>query len=785
MEQKFYETEFGYFNSNYEYVIKTPFTPKPWINVISNGKYGLTISQTGSGFSFFENSKLNSLTRWFQDIIRDEWGKYIYIKDLKNNLLFSPTYQPTKQNFHSYQVKHSFGFSQFLTQINDLKFDLKIFIPSNLNLEIWNLKISNEKNEDRELEIYTYFEFCLNISDDNHREFYKTFIETEFKNEVILAKNRLWNIKNKKGEYLNRDWEFIAYHFSSITPTSFTTEKEEVIGQYGSITNPIFNLKNTTGKWLDPVGCLKVNLFLKSNETKEINFVLGIDEKEKNIYKIKKYLSEQSNIEKEFESCKNFWKNFFDKIQVITPDDSINLLLNRWLIYQAISCRLFARAAYYQQSGAYGFRDQLQDSQIFLPINPFLTKKQIRLHTEHQFSDGTVFHWWHPISEEGPKSNHSDDLLWLPFIVYRYLLETADFKFLNEKIKYFDKGKDSLYNHCLKTFEVISKRMSKRFLPLILGGDWNDGLSAVGTKGKGESIWLAFFVYYVIEKWLEIFRIKKDKKNFEKWSNFLKKLKNSIMKYGWDGEYFIRATKDNGKKIGSKSCKEGKIFLNPQIWSVISSAVDKEYQLIAMNSVRKELDREFGSLLFYPAYKKPDPEIGYLTRYAPGVRENGGVYFHAAVWNIWANLILENKDYAYQLLKRISPVLNSFKNPKLYSAEPYVTCGNIDGPDSPFFGKASWNFYTGSAAWLFTVILNEMIGIKPEFKGLRIEPKIPSEWKEVYVKRNFRNSIYEIRIINQGKAKEIEKILVDGKEVGSNILQFKKRKTYKVEVYLK
>lgn len=782
---KYYETKYGYFNEKFEYIIKTPFTPKPWVNVLSNGNYSLIISQTGSGFSSYINSNLNRITRWYQDLIKDDWGKYIYIKEPNSNILFSPTYQPTKPEFDFYQVKHSFGFSQFNSKYNQISTELTIFIPVSLNLEIWKLKIKNESTNERKLEIFTFFEFCLNVFPDAHREFLKTFIETEFKDDIIFAKNRFWSIKNKKGQYNNRDWEFIAFHFSDISPVSFTTDKEEVTGKYGSIERPKFDLKNSSGKWFDPVGCLKLEIVLSPGDEKIVNFVLGVEKNYKNIYKIKKYLSKSENIELELKKTEKFWNDLFNKIEVKTPDESINLLLNRWLIYQAISARIYARAGYYQQSGAYGFRDQLQDSQIFLPINPELTKKQIILHASHQFSDGIVYHWWHPITEEGPKSEHSDDFLWLPFMVYRYLIETADFKILNINVPYVDKGKDTLYNHCLKSFELLTKRMSKRFLPLILGGDWNDGLSAVGLEKKGESVWLAFFAYFIISNWLKIFEIRKDYKNLEKYKNFLEKLKNSINRYTWDGEYFLRATKDNGKKIGSKKCKEGKIFLNPQTWAVISNAVDKKFQLKAMESVKRYLDRDIGTLLFYPAYKKPDEEIGYLTRYAPGVRENGGVYLHAAVWNIWANLILNNNDYAYELYQRISPPISFYNKPEIYQAEPYVMPGNIDGIDSIFCGKAGWTFYTGSAAWLFTVILNEMIGIKPDFNGLKIEPKIPSQWKEIFVKRIFRNATYNIKIINEDKAQKLTKIIVNGKEVKNNILPYKKNQIYNVEVYLK
>lgn len=787
-KNRLFETRYGYFEADGSYIIKTPLTPKPWINVISNGNYSTIISQTGSGFSWYIHSNFNRITRWFQDLVKDDWGKYIYIKDKKDKKYWSVGYQPTKIKYDSYIVRHSFGYSQIISQYNGIKIEYLLFVPIDYSLEIWRLKIKNCSPRKRKLLLFTYFEWCLGDAPDNHREFFKTFMETEFNNGIIFAKKRMWNLKNEKGEHLNRNWEYIAYHFCNLKVAGYETEKENFIGRYGSIQNPVAleknRLKKHTGKWLDPIGSLQVEIETKPGEEKELVFVLGIDRDKHNIFKIKKYFSDIENVGKEFTKCKNFWKGIFEKTEVITPDTGLNFLLNKWLKYQAISCRLWARAAYYQQSGAYGFRDQLQDSQIFLSINPELTKKQIILHAQHQFSDGRVYHWWHPISEEGLKNNISDNLLWLPFLVYRYLIETRDFKFLDERIEYTDKGEDTLYKHCLKAFNVVLSRLSKRNLLLIGAGDWNDGLNAAGTFNKGESIWLGFFFYYILDKWQKIFEYKKDKQNKEKFKKVMKNLQNSLIKYGWDGKWFIRAIKDNGELIGSVKCKEGKIFLNPQVWSVISNAVDKKFQRLAMDSVKTELVKSNGPVLFSPAYTVADENIGYLTRYAPGVRENGGVYFHAACWALWAFLILGEKEYAYKLYKKLSPILSG-QNPEKYQSEPYVTPGNIEGPDSPFYGRGGWSWYTGSAAWFYTILLNEFLGIKPDWDGLRIEPRIPSKWKEVYVKRYFRGSIFNIRIINQGKADSIIKIIVDGKEVKTNILSCEKNKIYNVEVYLK
>ncbi len=783
-----FETKYGYFDEDGSYIIKTPKTPRPWVNVISNGSYSTVFSQNGSGFSWYIHSNLNRLNRWFQDLIKDDWGKYIFVRDNQSNNFWSITYKPTMPEFKSYKVKHGFGYSEIESEYNDIKSFYRIFVPMKHSLEVWQVKLKNLSTQPRNLSLFTYLEWSLGDAPDNHREFFKTFIETSFENETILANKRMWGIKNKRGEHWNTEWDYTAYLFSNEKVKSFDTDKQNFIGNYGDLIKPEVlmtgQLKGSTGKWNDSIGSLEVNVDLAPGEEKEVIFVLGLDKQKVNIPKIKEYFSNIINVNKEFDRVKEFWSNMLNKIEVETPDTSLNLLMNKWLKYQAISCRIWGRAAYYQQSGAYGFRDQLQDSQIFLPIDSNLTKKQIRLHAEHQFQDGYVYHWWHPIIEEGMRNNISDNLLWLPFLVYRYLNETADFTFLNEKIKFLDKGSDTLYKHCVKSFEVVLKRMSKRFLPLIGGGDWNDGLSAVGNKNKGESIWLAFFFYHILDNWKRIFELKKDKKNLTKYKGIMKKITTSLEKYGWDGEWFWRATKDNGQKIGSMSCKEGKIFINPQNWSVISNAVKKEYQEKAMESVKKYCDKKNGSMLFFPAYSIPDENIGYLTRYAPGLRENGGVYFHAATWSIWSRSLMGQNEYVYDLYKRMSPILSGM-NPDEYWVEPYVTPGNIDGINSPNYGRGGWSWYTGSAAWFFTVLLNEFLGIKPDWKGLIIEPHIPSEWKKVLIKRNFRGANYTITLNNKGRAKEIDNIIVNNKVITGNVLPYKKGEKYNVEVILK
>jgi cellobiose phosphorylase len=477
----------------------------------------------------------------------------------------------------------------------------------------------------------------------------------------------------------------------------------------------------------------------------------------------------------------------FSTLDIDTPDEAMNLMVNKWLRYQAIAGRLWARTAYYQQCGAFGFRDQLQDSLVFLPINPKFTEQQIRLHARHQFQDGTVLHWWHPISETGLPTKMTDDLLWLPFLIIYYIDETADYKILEIKEPYYDNPLqlDSLFNHSVNAIERVLKRISKRGLTLIGAGDWNDGLSAVGLDMKGESIWLTEFFYLILNRFSEICSVQNQTKLAKRYRQKANELKKAFDKYAWDGKWYFRATKDNGEKIGSKENREGKIYLNAQSWAAISGIGEDKKIEIAMDSVEKYLLKKNGCLLLTPAYTKPDEMIGYLSRYGPGRRENGGVYSHAATWAIWAFALLKRNQSAFLSYKNLSPIYNGL-NPDEYKAEPYVTPGNIDGPDSPNYGMGGWTWYTGSANWFQKVIVDWILGVRATIDGLLIDPCIPSEWKEYSVKRKFRGTFYNIKIYNQSNDNPaFDYMIVDGKRFESNLIKPSKKKIVNVEVYLK
>jgi cellobiose phosphorylase len=378
----------------------------------------------------------------------------------------------------------------------------------------------------------------------------------------------------------------------------------------------------------------------------------------------------------------------------------------------------------------------------------------------------------------------TDDLLWLPFVLIQYIDETGNYKILSAKEPYYDNKtkKDTLFDHSVAAIEKVLTRMSPRGLSLIGAGDWNDGLSAVGLDMKGESIWLSEFFYLVLVRFSELCKVVGKNSLHKKYSKKSDDLKKAFNKFAWDGEWYWRATKDNGKKVGSKSSPEGKIYLNAQTWSVISGIAEKDKPKKAMNAVEKKLLKKNGCLLLSPAYKKPDKMIGYLSRYAPGRRENGGVYTHAATWAVWAYALIKNNDSAFRAYKNLNPIYNGMK-PDEYVAEPYVTPGNIDGPDSPNYGMGGWTWYTGSASWYQKVIVDWILGIRASKDGLIIDPCVPDDWKEYSVKRLFRGTIYKISVFRKLKTTNKSfQIIVDGKEIQGNIIPVSKKNAIKVEV---
>ncbi len=766
------DNKYGYFTDDgKEFVITDPYTPRPWVNVISNGDYSIIVTQTGGGYSFRGNAEQNRLTRSFQDIVKDNWGKYFYIRDTKSGKFWSAGLFPIKEGAKDYTVTQGLGYTKICRTTDDIKTELTFFVSNDKPMEFMTLTVTNLGKKARKLDVTGYFEWACGMAYDTHREFQRLFYDCNFDKNLnsIIVNKCLWGFPDEKGRHNNDDWPYTAFFACNEKVNSFDCDKAAFLGMYNDEKTPAAleneNLTGSCGRYCEPVAALRVEVELDRAQSKELVFTLGMAKKGEEDYRRYIACGTPEIAASELKAVKEKWTSLCENERVSTPDKAFDVMTGYWLKYQALSCRMWAKAAYYQISGGIGFRDQLQDSLIGLESDPSITRNQILLHATKQFKQGDVFHWWLTYNNWGPRTKCSDDFLWLPFAVINYLEETLDTDILDEKANWLDGGTADIYNHCKKAIEYSLTMFSPRGIPLMGAHDWNDGLSAVGHGMIGESFWVAEFLYWIMVRFNKIAAYKKDTAFAVVLKDRSAKLKADFNKYAWDGEWFLQATNDLGEKIGSRENKEGKIFLNPQIWAVIADITDYERKKKAMDAVEKYLLRDYGALLLYPEYASPNREIGYITRYAPGLRENGGVYTHAATWAVWAYSLMGDKKNAYKAYRGICPP-NRGKDIDKYMSEPYVTPGNSDGPNSPYFGKGSWSWYSGSAQWLHRVAVQYILGIKPVKDGLEIKPCIPEEWNGFKYKRQFRSGEYNIKVTRTGKSR----ITVDGEEITGNVV---------------
>lgn len=778
-----FKNRYGYFSDQgNEYVITDPRTPKPWVNVVSNGDYSFMVSQTGGGCSWRGNAGQNRLTRLNQDLVKDPFGKYFYLRDRRSGKYWSLTWMPTKTPYEKYAVHHGIGYSLFEYQVDGVYSALKMFVVPHQPLEILEVIVENHSSETKELDLTSYFEWEAAIHPDEHREFHKLFMDTAYDPAVhaIKLKKYMWGFNDKKGLHNNVDWDFLGFHAVSEAPASFDTDKEAFLGMYGREDVPAAmekaDLGRNQGRFGDPTASLRNAFVLRPGETKTLVYTIGCTTLGKNeipgiesVWEdpdalISAYTTPQG-AKKAFAEVQAFWNDLLSGDKAETPDSALDLMTNTFAKYQAISGRLWAKTGYYQTSGGYGFRDQLQDCQVFLESRPDLARKQLRMHAAKQFQAGDVYHWFVTFQGWGPRGNCSDDLLWLPFILDAYLEETLDFAFLDENAPFLDGGEASIYEHAKRAIQKSLTRFSDRGVPLMGAHDWNDGLSAVGPEMKGESFWMSCFLYVVLRKFAPLAERKGEADFASQLRQHAEAIRSTFNEFGWDGEWYRMATTDAGLLLGSKENDEGKIFLMPNAWAIIGELVPPERLETVVASMEKHLLKEYGALLNFPAFTTPRTDVGYVTRYAPGLRENGGVYTHAATWAVSAFAMAKRPDLAYRAYRGICPP-NRTADPDRYLAEPYVTCGNSDGPISPYYGRGGWSWYTGSAQWLHRVAVRDLLGIRATYAGLEIDPCVPAEWPGFRYRRQFRGAVYTFTFV---RGTEFG-ILLDGNPVSGKVL---------------
>lgn len=798
------DSRYGHFDSSgRRYVITDPQTPMPWVNVICNGRYGVVISQNGGGFSWFDNSQLNVLTRWEMDLARDQHGRFVYLADLEAGEVWSIAPTPCRTKFDSYRCEHGPGVTTIATKYAGIESEWTVAVAAEDQVEVWRVRLTNRSGRARKLRISSFFEWCCGVAPDAKREFHRLFFTTRHDagRRAIVAHKNMWDLPGRgEREHWNAPWPYVAGH--AVSGVKFSRElaladKRLFLGRYGSTERPAAMTGepfpastelNAFGRFGDASAALGGDFELAAGETVTIVYTLGIAEDEATLLAALERCGGAAGAERVIAGAGALWDRILGPSGVKSSMQDFDVLNSTWLAYQAISGRLWARTGYYQQSGAFGFRDQLQDSQVWLARDPSKTREQILLHAAHQFADGSVYHWWHPLAEWGNRTACSDDYLWLPFLTSVYIKDTGDWSILDEVAPFVDeRAGATVLEHCRRSIARSLARQSPRGLPLIGSCDWNDGLSSMGIDGKGESVWLAQFLCVVLEDFAKVLdrapasrgaavgEASARKVLAGDYREARRRLIESVNTHAWDGSsggtWYRAATRDDGRWIGTATEREGRIFLNTQTWAVLSETAPREREAAAWDAVKAHLLAPMGPLLSVPAYTEPDPTIGYITRYAPGLRENGGVYMHAATWALAAAAKRKDAGAVEQIWRAISPAWRG-RDADAYVAEPYVTPGNVDGPLSSTPGKAGWTWYTGSAAWLNRVSLEWICGIRPEWEGLRIDPCPIAAMGKVEATRRWRGREVRVRFdASRFTASTPAKVTLNGREVPGGLIR--------------
>ncbi|MBC3796902.1 GH36-type glycosyl hydrolase domain-containing protein [Acetobacterium tundrae] len=788
----------GFGSDGSDYVVqlgKGQNTPAPWVNVITNPEFGFMVSESGSGYTWYKNSHENKLTPWSNDVVSDSPGEVIYIGDDDTGELWTVTPLPIRED-EPYIIRHGFGYSLFEHNSHGIKQRMTQHVPVSESVKISLVNLKNDSDLERHLTLTYYIRPVLGVSDQFTAMHIKTRLD---ESGALLIENPY-----------NEDYpEQICFMDVSIRARSVTSDRKEFFGS-GDMSSPeslsYERLTGALGTGFDPCGVIQVKVTLEPNERKDIVFLLGVGNNSEAVNTIAKKYLDVKNTKDSLNEVIGFWKSKLEIIQVDTPTVSMNLMLDGWLEYQVISCRLWGRSGFYQSGGAFGFRDQLQDALAVANFWPEISRSQILLHASHQYVQGDVQHWWHDPKGLGTRTHFSDDRLWLPYVTAEYIRITGDGDILNEEIPFIEESEliefedercgipkqvnvqSSLYDHCLRAIE-ISLKFGEHGLPLMGTGDWNDGMNTVGNKGRGESVWLGWFLVAVIDGFIPLCKKIGDQEIAEKYAEVRIKTIEAIEKSAWDGNWYRRAYFDNGQPLGSVQNSECKIDSIAQSWSVISGAGNTERSLQAMRSLEDYLvSREDGLIkLLTPPFDKSDLEPGYIKGYIPGVRENGGQYTHAAAWAIIAFAKLGDGDKAWELFELINPInhTSNLRDYSRYKVEPYVLAADVYST-YPHTGRGGWTWYTGAAGWLYRAGLEYILGFQKNGETIIMDPCIPGKWKEYNLKYNYLGTTYDIKVKNpEGVNKGVKKISVDGIISTRNVINLvDDKENHEIEVHM-
>ncbi len=778
-----------------EFIISNVKTPTPWINYIYNDEYFATISNNAGGMSYYKNPLHGRVTRYrINDVPPDRPGKYIYVKDNETGEVWSLSWQPVGKKPEAYKTVHGFGYTKIESEIEDIKSSVLYFVPQDSNREIWHAKLTNTSGKKRNLSVFGYVEFALghglidiiNQCDDQH------FNRVNFdkKLNTLFATKTYWVTQNSGTQQQeNKEWDQWTFFTVNHPVAKYETMRERFIGLYRNENNPeAIETGNLTCKDTDygnTVGALQIDLTLKEGESSDVIFSLGVipkplfEEQKADAAAIYKTSIE---VENALAKVKAKWDDFFSGVKTETPDNEVNTFMNYWIQYQAKTAFDVGRVAsfyYWGISRGFGFRDTSQDVIAVTIAQPQKAYERIMFLARQIFTDGRVYHHFY---NEGPGelTKHCDDPLWFILAVTEYIKETGDFSILDKTTQFADGKKGNILDHLFAVTTFVKNNLAKHNLPVFGRGDWNDTLDYIGGDDGGESVWGAMFYVAMLNKFIELLKhIKKDYAQVEELKN---KIASGIEEYCWDGEWYIRAFGAKDRKIGSKENKYGKIFINTQSWPVIAGLPNKERLISALDSAKKHLDSPQGPKICAPAFREIDPNIGLITRCVAGKKENAAVFCHPTTWLIQAECLLGRGNAAFDYFKKLLP--NKIDS-DIFSAEPYVYSQYITSDEHPSAGKASHSWQTGTAAWMYRVSFDYMLGVRPEYSGLMINPSIPSAWKSFKVERVFRGTKYNIEIENpEGVEYGVKEIFVDGNKIEGNIISDTDKESCSIKVIM-
>ena len=767
----------GFSADGQEYVIYLTAgqsTPAPWVNVIANERFGFLVSESGASYTWSENSSENRLTPWHNDPVTDTPGEALYLRDEETARVWSPTPLPSR-DAEPYLIRHGAGYSLFEHNSQGLKQTTLCFAASDAPVKIIKLRLENTWNRPRRVTVTYYAEWVLGVN----RSASQPYILSEYDhNSGALLVHNDYNT-----EFSGR----VAFLAANKAPHGLTADRTEFLGRMGDVSHPAalgrIGLASTVEPGLDPCAAIQLHVDLPINGNEEVFFLLGEGTNREHALHLIQTYQDAAHVEVTRQAVNTFWDETLGAVSVQTPDPAMNILLNRWMLYQALACRIWGRTGFYQSSGAFGFRDQLQDVMALLLAKPSLARNHILEAARHQFEEGDVLHWWHPPSGRGVRTRFSDDLLWLPFVVAYYIQITEDTTILEEQIPFltgallkpeederygqYDTSTEivSLYEHCLRAIKHGST-MGAHGLPLMGTGDWNDGMNRVGMHGRGESVWVGWFLYSVFTKFAPLCEQHGDPSLANSYRQQADQLKTALETSTWDGAWYRRAFYDNGNPLGSAKDIECQIDAIAQSWAVLSEAGDTTHVDQAMSAVAERLVRTEDQLLllFTPPFDKTPNDPGYIKGYPPGIRENGGQYTHAAIWTVWAFAQLGQGNRAGELFKFLNPISHSdtAEDARKYRVEPYVIAADIYSV-APYIGRGGWTWYTGSASWMYRLGIEALLGLQRKGDRLFINPCIPDNWTDYDMTYRDGETLYNIHIHNpEGVNRGVTQITLDG-----------------------